>query len=149
MTTMKEINARSVKAAEAMLLEARTNDFLKRIETVRDRQLKQKKQKLGKELTATGKKVSVREFLREYLLQNPCVSCGNSNLMVLEFDHRSREEKSFSISEAVNNGVSLEDIKNELSKCSVLCANCHAIKTHMENNSWRYKTELLRFSGQL
>ena len=153
MTTMKEINAKSVKAAEALLLQSRTNDFLKRIETARDTQLKaiakQKVQKLGKELTATGKRVPIREFLREYLLENPCMRCGNPNLMVLEFDHRNREEKSFSIADAVNQGIGLDEVKNELTKCDVLCANCHAIKTHMENDSWRYKTEALKFSGQL
>jgi len=138
---------------ENFLLRSRTNDFLKRIETARDTQLKaiakQKVQKLGKELTATGKRVPIREFIREYLLENPCMRCGNSNLMVLEFDHRNREEKSFSISDAITRGVELEDLKAELLKCDVLCSNCHAIKTHMENNSWRYKTELLKFSGQL
>jgi 5-methylcytosine-specific restriction endonuclease McrA len=151
--TMNAKTKQDLQDVENFLLRSRTNDFLKRIETARDTQLKaiakQKVQKLGKELTATGKRVPIREFLREYLLENPCLRCGNPNLMVLEFDHRNREEKSFSIADAVNQGIGLDEVKNELTKCDVLCANCHAIKTHMENDSWRYKTEALKFSGQL
>ena len=149
MTTMQEINAESIRAVDLILARARKAEFLERIETTKKKQLKQKAQRLGKELTATGKRVPIREFLREYLLENPCMRCGNPNLMVLEFDHRNREEKSFSIADAVNQGIGLDEVKNELTKCDVLCANCHAIKTHMENDSWRYKTEALKFSGQL
>jgi len=134
---------------ENFLLRSRTNDFLKRIETARDQQLKTKKRKISKELNATGKVIPLKEYLREYLLKNPCMRCGNSNLMVLELDHRNREEKSFAVAEGITLGVELEELKAEIAKCDVLCSNCHAIKTHMENDSWRYKAEALKFSGQL
>ena len=34
----------------------------------------------------------------------------------------------FNVADAVRNGLSLDIIKKEIKKCSVLCANCHAIR---------------------
>ena len=30
-------------------------------------------------------------------------------------------------------------VSEEINKCDILCANCHKIKTHRENNSWRHQ----------
>ena len=64
----------------------------------------------------------------EYLTQNPCITCGESDPIVLEFDHREGTEKIESISNLVSHS-SWERIKNEIEKCDVLCANCHRRKS--------------------
>jgi hypothetical protein len=45
------------------------------------------------------------------------------------------------VSEWIRNGVSLERLKAEVTKCDVLCANCHAIETQNE----RYRKKRIRF----
>ena len=80
---------------------------------------------------------------------NKCFICEEQNPMVLDFDHL--ENKTESISEMVRIGVKPETIKNEITKCRILCSNCHRIKTHIENNSYifkKYETDQ-RFSDKI
>ena len=77
------------------------------------------------------------KFLSEYLRLHPCVDCGNTNILVLEFDHV-QGIKVDAIGHMLSARVSLDVLKEELSKCEVRCRNCHAIKTQMANpRSWR------------
>jgi hypothetical protein len=66
------------------------------------------------------------QFVINYLKSHSCVDCGQSNPLVLEFDHCSGN-KEFSISESYT--YSLDRIKKEISKCEVRCANCHRLRT--------------------
>lgn len=60
-----------------------------------------------------------------------CQSCGYSKcLAALEFHHTDPEEKDFTVSE--NKGRSFDNIKQELDKCVLLCANCHR-EAHVKN----------------
>ena len=67
----------------------------------------------------------------EYLLEHPCVDCGESNPIVLEFDHV-RGKKYKAVSELMSWDYSLKTLKDEIAKCDVRCANCHRIKTAQE-----------------
>lgn len=69
-----------------------------------------------------------REVVTNYLKDNPCVDCGNTDIRVLEFDHV-EDNKEGNISHAVNNAWSLKRLKSEMAKCEIRCANCHRIKT--------------------
>lgn len=54
-----------------------------------------------------------------------CSICGYSKCMAaLEFHHVNPSEKSFAISKA-HSGYSLDEILKELSKCILVCSNCH------------------------
>jgi hypothetical protein len=70
-----------------------------------------------------------KNFIKNYLLLNPCVDCGESDVIVLEFDHV-RGEKENNIANASNRAWSLKKIKEEISKCEVRCCNCHRRITH-------------------
>lgn len=62
-------------------------------------------------------------------LQRGCADCGyNKHPAALEFDHRPGEVKSFNIGEKVGT-YSMARIMEEIAKCDVVCANCHAIRT--------------------
>ena len=64
----------------------------------------------------------------EYLKNHSCVTCGESDPIVLEFDHRDRSDKIESVSVMTRNS-SWKRIEFEIQKCDVLCANCHRRKT--------------------
>ena len=81
-----------------------------------------------------------RELIIEYLLKNPCIVCGEKDIIVLDFDHRNPKEKSHNVSMMINSGHSWETIQQEIEKCDVLCANCHRRKTAKQFNSFKYKS---------
>jgi hypothetical protein len=62
-----------------------------------------------------------------FLERHPCIDCGQSNPLLLDFDHRDNKFKS--ISEMIKSRYSWDKIKEEISKCDVRCANCHRIRT--------------------
>ena len=82
----------------------------------------------------SSKKITLRnqQYLWDYLKNRPCIDCGNDNPIVLEFDHR--EEKITEVTKAAKNGWSIENIKKEIDKCDIRCANCHRIKTFNDFN---------------
>lgn len=67
-------------------------------------------------------------FLWKYLSTHPCIDCGNTNPVVLEFDHV-RGEKIAPVSKLARDAWSLDSLKEEIAKCDVRCANCHRLKT--------------------
>jgi hypothetical protein len=67
-------------------------------------------------------------FTVEYLKSHPCIDCGESDFVVLEFDHV-RGQKINNVSCMIGTGVPLEKLKEEIEKCEVRCANCHRRKT--------------------
>lgn len=80
-----------------------------------------------------------RAYVLNYLSTHPCVDCGESNPVVLDFDHISGI-KVESISKMVSISYSLEHIQSEIDKCQVRCANCHRIVTAKRNpNHWIHK----------
>lgn len=74
-----------------------------------------------------------RKYIYEYLSSNPCSTCGESNPVVLEFDHLDRKKKRGNVSDMVK--YSLSSVIKEIEKCRVLCANCHRIHT-AEQMGW-------------
>ncbi len=79
-----------------------------------------------------------REFITAYLAEHPCVDCGESDPIVLTFDHV-RGEKRDNISDMVRNGLSVEAIRAEIEKTEVTCFNCHAIRTQKRSESYRWQ----------
>jgi hypothetical protein len=65
-------------------------------------------------------------YLIEYFKANPCVDCGESDPVVLEFDHVS--DKAFAIGGELTRR-SWKSILAEIEKCEVVCANCHRRRT--------------------
>jgi hypothetical protein len=68
----------------------------------------------------------------EYLENHPCVDCGETNPVVLDFDHV-KGQKSFNIGRAISGSHrSWQKIMDEISKCEIRCANCHRKKTAIQ-----------------
>ena len=90
--------------------------------------------KKSKKSNATYKKIKKIAIL-EIKMGNPCNICGENDPRVLDFDHINPKFKKYSISDLTNGGgYSFKTILKEMSKCQILCANCHRIKTSIDNN---------------
>ena len=80
-----------------------------------------------------------REILN-YASAQGCISCGEKNPLLLEFDHEeSLGEKKFNISQ--HHGVSNALLKEELEKCVVRCVSCHRVKTAIDFNWYEHIPE--------
>jgi hypothetical protein len=66
-----------------------------------------------------------------YKRSKGCMICRyNLRGRVLQLDHREPSTKRDAVSRLISQDCSLKVIINEIRKCDVLCANCHAEKTH-------------------
>lgn len=61
----------------------------------------------------------------------PCTDCGvKYPYFVMQFDHLDPSQKSFNIGSFSTQSMS--QVLEEIAKCEVVCANCHATRTHNE-----------------
>src|SRR5688500_8731094 len=65
----------------------------------------------------------LRKLLFQYKKEHPCVDCGESDPIVLEFDHI--KEKSDGLASMATRALMLSRLLEEIAKCEVVCANCH------------------------
>lgn len=75
-----------------------------------------------KELQDKRRKETTKNIF-EYLSDKSCEQCGINDPIVLEFDHLDQNTKSFNISDS--RGRSWRRVLEEISKCRILCCNCH------------------------
>lgn len=87
------------------------------------------------------RRAEVRQKIIEYLRDHPCVDCGETDIVVLEFDHVG--EKIANISTYANAGRTWERVLAEIQKCEVRCSNCHRRKT-LERSSSRRESQTTR-----
>lgn len=78
-----------------------------------------------------------KDIIFNIRLTNPCIVCGETNPLCLEFDH-DIGNKDYNISNMVQKKLSTEHILDEIAKCRILCANCHSIKTAIEQKRYSY-----------
>lgn len=77
----------------------------------------------------------ISNYTKQYLQNNPCVDCGEKDIVVLEFDHKRDQFVKFkAVSSMIRALYSFNKIKEEINKCEVRCANCHRRKTAKEFN---------------
>lgn len=76
----------------------------------------------------------------KYLLKNPCVECGESDPVLLEFDHRNRNEKSNNVAVIAKAAGSWDSLWKEIKKCDVRCVKCHRKKTARESG-WQERID--------
>ena len=77
-----------------------------------------------------------RAFIVDYLRAHPCVDCGETDIVVLEFDHL--RDKKANVSYFIRTGE-IARMKAEIDKCEVVCANCHRRRTSQRGAWYRSK----------
>jgi hypothetical protein len=78
-----------------------------------------------------------QDLIQAYKLERGCADCGyNAHAEALDLDHRDPSEKhprmrisKTSKTRACFQLLSWADLKAELPKCDVVCANCHRVRT--------------------
>lgn len=75
-------------------------------------------------------------FAYSYLERSGCLDCGEADLCVLDFDHRT--EKNGLVTVLAREGVSLRRLQEEIALCDVRCGNCHRHRT------WRQRRQRRR-----
>ena len=65
-------------------------------------------------------------YLIEFFRTRPCVDCGETDALVLEFDHLGH--KNFGIAQGLPNRK-WQALLDEIAACDVVCANCHRRRT--------------------
>jgi hypothetical protein len=82
-------------------------------------------------------------WLLDYFSSHPCVDCGESDPVVLDFDHL--RDKSFAVAEVLTYRR-WDVILEEIEKCDVVCANCHRRRTAARRGSVRATLDALRIT---
>lgn len=82
----------------------------------------------NKQIYALKKKKKERFYS---LKEGPCVDCGIAYpSYVMHWDHRDTRTKVACISDLLKQNKPTQIILDEIEKCDLVCANCHAERTH-------------------
>ncbi len=74
-------------------------------------------------------KAFLTRYIQELKSKTPCMDCKESYpYYVMDFDHV-RGRKQANVAELINT-LSKKRIDEEISKCEIVCSNCHRIRTH-------------------
>ena len=71
-----------------------------------------------------------------YLFNKSCEHCGERDMLKLQFDHKGKYVKHDNITNMMKG--STRKLNQEASKCRILCASCHQVKTMKERNATFY-----------
>jgi hypothetical protein len=97
---------------------------------------KTKEQKEHKQELQKQRYIQNRQYMYDYLSTHPCEVCGESDPVVLEFDHLDQSTKHTAVGLMAD--YSLTKIKEEIAKCRVLCANCHKRHTAIQMDWYKH-----------
>ena len=74
------------------------------------------------------RKNRTKDYLAKSKLGCSCYRCGyNKHIEILQYHHKESKGKIKEISSMVTSAYSIKTIANEISKCILLCPNCHAL----------------------
>jgi Tfp pilus assembly protein PilE len=77
-----------------------------------------------------SKKSENHNFLYNHVMKRGgCKECGEKDYACIQFDHKDGSDKKSCVSFLVSSHKPLSVIKEEIEKCDILCANCHAKRT--------------------
>lgn len=87
-----------------------------------------RKTKLGKVNQRKGyrkRRIGLKQWYRAYKRTLCCSQCGENHPATLDFHHTDPVAKKFNVSHLFKMDINIEQLKAEIDKCEVLCANCH------------------------
>lgn len=87
-------------------------------------------------------RIKVRTKIFEFLSDKKCADCGETDPVVLEFDHISRSSKFKTIAKMLSGHYAWSSVMKEIDKCEIRCANCHRRKTYNQLDGFGIKMPL-------
>lgn len=83
--------------------------------------------KASEKVKERGRQAAI--IIHEIKSNGSCMDCGKRyDPVAMDFDHR--EDKKLSVSSMVRMKPTKTTLLKEISKCDLVCANCHRIRTH-------------------
>lgn len=79
--------------------------------------------------------IALQQYTYDFLKMHGCAICGENDPCCLDFDHL--KNKNMLISKLISSGYSFSNLKKEIDKCQILCANCHRRKTAKDFNWYK------------
>lgn len=102
----------------------------------------------GAGTTAARNREIAHGWICKYLSENPCVGCGETDIIVLQFDRDSprpfAKRSGYSVAEVVSRGLPLDMLIEAANKCVVRCANCRARAVAQAAGANYYKVAFVR-----
>lgn len=86
----------------------------------------------------------INQVVSQYKEDAGCADChGKYPYFVLQFDHKDPAQKTFNISRWRDHTGDIDKIMQEIEKCDVVCANCHAFRTYhyLTSQGWKDRLE--------
>jgi len=77
-----------------------------------------------------------RQVILDHLANNPCAHCGESDVRCLEFNHLGNKKENVS---HMMGKQPIDMILREISKCEILCSNCHRKYTCSQENNYKQR----------
>jgi len=81
-------------------------------------------------------RIKVRSKVLQFLSDKKCRDCGETDPIVLDFDHKKSSTKFKSIARMLAGHYSWDSVLAEIGKCDIRCANCHRRKTYKQFKCW-------------
>jgi hypothetical protein len=75
----------------------------------------------------SARRERAKRYVFDFLRHNPCRDCGETDPVVLEFDHLDWKRRC--VSEWAHDGAPIAQIDDEIARCDVVCCNCHRRRT--------------------
>jgi hypothetical protein len=112
---------------------ARPNEFQNDCKICRRVELLEKKRHIGK-------------LVKRWKLRKGCQNCSFKAVhsCQLDLDHVVPKGATGNDRQAINTSWSKKRLKEELSKCQVLCANCHRLKTYEDGTMFQTREQRQR-----
>jgi hypothetical protein len=81
--------------------------------------------------SAAARREAVRGIIQKAKEGKSCADCGKAyQAWVLQFDHVDASDKEAAVANMASRGASVARVLTEIAKCEIVCANCHAERTH-------------------
>lgn len=84
--------------------------------------------KLKAAKSRTRDRTANRAVVNAFLLDHPCVDCGETDIVVLDFDHVDPNDKVGAVGR-LQHSTGRGRLLREIAKCQVRCGNCHRRRT--------------------
>jgi hypothetical protein len=85
-----------------------------------------------------------QQLLGAYLLEHPCVDCGEADVRVLDFGHEDPSQKTADVGRLATCSLPWARVLAEIQKCSVRCSNRRRKRTALVRGYWRSGVERRR-----